>query len=550
MIKKIAEFKSNAFSTIKNVFVDPAKRKNVIIYTFITALISVLFSSFGAPQEKVTDFYMSIFIPTLLVCFVAFVITEAINASLLYMQSAIILILMGIALQLRLFKFEDKHLSFFTFDHLKLLIIAFSLALIIVPFLILFVRLADKQCEIGIPKANGETVTVTFSVKKALLALLILAIVAFYVILLVFGYEKNGAITSVRLFGVSFQIPEITKILSIIGFTFAYTLPRDEERIFKRSKLISKLPDSIVAKINKESGFIISFLILAINGLCLFVAKELGTLLIIGIMFCIQTVLHHPKAVKRLLPFILIAAIAVTAVLGYVNNHYEAVETYNAYLEEVEKSDSPGDLEEPPKPGDIDSKLKRVHDWSLNIKLLFDVEEAVENAEAKEDNSTQQSSAMEAMMLGGLFGNEYVTTYESSDKIQEINNDMAFSYLTLKLGILNALILIALFIIMFVIATKECLKNPSLTTASIGISFAAMLSVQSLVSAMSAIGFLPVIGVQLPFIGSGGAYLLISFVVLFFIIYATSGLHKNDVATEPEETTENTKEETNNVCTD
>jgi cell division protein FtsW (lipid II flippase) len=267
-------------------------------------------------------------------------------------------------------------------------------------------------------------------------------------------------------------------------------------------------------------------------------------------MFCIQTVLHHPKAVKILLPFILVAAIAVTAVLGYVNNHYEAVETYNAYLEEVEKSDSPGDLEEPPKPGEINSKLKRVYDWSLNIKLLFDVEEAVENAEAKEDNSTQQSSAMEAMMLGGLFGNEYVTAYESSDKIQEINNDMAFSYLTLKLGILNALILIALFIIMFVIATKECLKNPSLTTASIGISFAAMLSVQSLVSAMSAIGFLPVIGVQLPFIGSGGAYLLISFVVLFFIIYATSDLHKNDVATEPEETTENTKEETNNVCTD
>lgn len=550
MLKKIKEFRNDAFSTTKNVFVDPGKRKNVIIYTVITALISVLFSVFGAPQEKVTDFYMSIFIPTLLVCFIAFVITEAMNASMTYMLSAIVLILMGIALQLRLFKFEDKALSFFTFDHLKLLIIALVLALIIVPFLILFVRLADKQCEISIPKANGETATVKFPVKKALLALLILAIVAFYAILLIFGKEFNGAITSVRLFGMSFQITEITKVLSIIGFTFAYTLPRDESRIFKRSKLISKLPDSLVAKITKESGLLISLLILLINAVCLYFAKELGTLLIIGIMFCIQTVLHHPKAVKILLPFILLAAIAVTAVLGYVNSHYEAVKTYDAYLEEVENSDSPADLEEPPEPGKLNSKLKRVYDWSLNIKLLFDVEEAVENAEAKEEESTQQSSAMEAMMLGGLFGNEYVTVYESSEKIQEINNDMAFSYLTLKLGILNALILIALFIIMFIIATKECLKNPSLTTASIGISFAAMLSVQSLVSAMSAIGFLPVIGVQLPFIGSGGAYLLISFIVLFFIIYTTSGLHKNNVATENEETTETTKEEVKNVCTD
>lgn len=550
MSKKIADLKSNAFAAIKGVFIDPVKRKNVIIYTVITALFSVLFSVFGAPQEKVTDFYMSIFIPTLLVCFVAFVVTEAINASLMYMMSSIVLILMGIALQLRLFDFKTMPLTFFTFSHLKLLILAFILALIILPFLVLIIRLSDKQCEISLPRGDNETVTVTFSVKKALLALIIISLVACYAILLVFGYVKNGAKTSVRLFGMSFQMPEVTKILSIIGFTFAYTLPRNEETDAKRPKIFSKIPDFIVARITEEKGFLISLLILAINGVFLVVAKELGTLLIIGIMFCIQTILHHPKAVKKLLPFVVVAAIAVVAVLGYVNNHYEMVEAHNAYLEEVKKSDSPEDLEEPPNPGKLNSKLSRIYDWSINMKLLFDVEGAAEKVEATEEKSTQQSSAIEAMMLGGLFGTEYVTIYESPDKVQEINNDMAFSFLTLKLGVLNAILLIALFAIMFIIAVKECLKNQSLTTASVGISFAAMLSVQSLVSAMSAIGFLPVIGVQLPFIGSGGAYLLISFVVLFFIIYATSDLNKNKVTAEAEESTENTKEEANNVCTD
>ena len=515
MFKIITKFKNDAFLSVKNVFVDPDKRKNVITYTGITALMSVLFSFFGSPEEKISDFYMSIIIPMLCVCFIAFVIVEALDASIAYLMSSIVLILLGVSLQLRLVGAETDTITFWNFHHLKMLIFTLGIALLITPLLILFVKISDKQCEISLPKGKGEVGKVTFSVKKILLAILISAIIALYVLLVFAGDVKNGAKTSIKIFGNSFQITEIIKVLSVIGFTFAYTLyGADDNRSLKHWRIKSKLIG--------EYGFIISLVILAINAAFLLIVRELGTLLIIGIMFFVETVIHHPKSGKRLIPFLIVAVIAFVSIGAVAKTSHDKVEDHKAYLQQVKELDCPDDLIKPAKPTEWDNKLYNIYDrfeeYSLNLRLLFNIKNAAEEKEASENKLTQADSAIEAMMLGGLFGTEY----SSISEIQEVSNDMAFAYLALKLGVLNAILLIVLFVVMFIISVRECLNNSSHTTASLGIGFAAMFSLQAITSSMSALGFLPIIGIQIPFIGSGGAYLLVSFVVTIFIIYATS----------------------------
>ncbi len=128
----------------------------------------------------------------------------------------------------------------------------------------------------------------------------------------------------------------------------------------------------------------------------------------------------------------------------------------------------------------------------------------------------QQFLGLQAIERGGIFG--VGLNAEKYIEVPKAYNDFIFSYVAQTTGIIGAILLIALITLLCIrilIAAKHS-KDYAGTLICSGVF--AVIFVQSIINIGMVVCLLPVIGITLPFLSSGGTSLLTSFIGIGFVL--------------------------------
>jgi cell division protein FtsW len=96
--------------------------------------------------------------------------------------------------------------------------------------------------------------------------------------------------------------------------------------------------------------------------------------------------------------------------------------------------------------------------------------------------------------------------------LPEADNDFIFAVLAEEAGLIGALLVIALFIALAVVGTRVAVNSPDRFGMLLAAGITTWFLVQAFLNIGQAVGRLPVVGVPLPFVSSGGSSLVVSMV--------------------------------------
>ena len=128
----------------------------------------------------------------------------------------------------------------------------------------------------------------------------------------------------------------------------------------------------------------------------------------------------------------------------------------------------------------------------------------------RHDIGYQVAQSLISVGSGGLFG---VGLGESTQKLfflPEAHTDFIFSIIGEELGLLGALLTIALYAVVVWRGTRAALRASETFGTYLGLGLTAMLGVQAAVNMSVAMGMLPTKGLTLPFVSYGGCSLVVS----------------------------------------
>ena len=106
--------------------------------------------------------------------------------------------------------------------------------------------------------------------------LLGLAVVGIYAVLFVFGKEVAGTTAWLIVGGFSFQLTELTKVMTLLFYGLVFT---DQD-------------------LTPDKRLVLTLIILAVNGVALLLLNELGTLCILGLAFFLMGWIYLPDVRK------------------------------------------------------------------------------------------------------------------------------------------------------------------------------------------------------------------------------------------------------------
>lgn len=129
----------------------------------------------------------------------------------------------------------------------------------------------------------------------------------------------------------------------------------------------------------------------------------------------------------------------------------------------------------------------------------------------------QQYRALIAMGSGGITGNG-IGEVRAGKRVPERQNDMIFALIGEQFGFIGSVVVIACYMVIFVIGieTAGSTREPFGRLVAIGI--VAMLSGQTFINLLVATKLMPVTGVTLPFVSSGGSSLIASFMSIGLLL--------------------------------
>ncbi|MEY4618489.1 MAG: hypothetical protein RL101_675 [Actinomycetota bacterium] len=124
------------------------------------------------------------------------------------------------------------------------------------------------------------------------------------------------------------------------------------------------------------------------------------------------------------------------------------------------------------------------------------------------DVNWQAKHGVWALAAGGVSGTGFGDSKMKWSWIPEVENDFIFAIIGEEFGLIGAAVVIALFVMLGFILVKITLKSQSNYERYILIGIMAWIVLQALVNIAVVLNFLPVLGVPLPLISSGGSSLL------------------------------------------
>ena len=472
----------------------------IAVDMLVIALVSALLAIFAGSTIGGLDIYMSTFLPMLGVMLALFAFTEAVNGSRVLAVITGILILTGVLLQslLKLSKMAPSASELVTFA-----VISMCAGIIGCFFLRMF---AEK-----FPR-------------KVAMWLLGLAVAGIYAVLFVFGKEVAGTTAWLIVGGFSFQLTELTKVMTLLFYGLVFT---DQD-------------------LTPDKRLVLTLIILAVNGVALLLLNELGTLCILGLAFFLMGWIYLPD-VRKLVALALVLVLLASLVLGlcFLCNKAlhpavapEATETTapaetTAPTEAAEATEATAPAEttpatEPAGGSGEEKEEKSLAEKAISLgdkiwrkfKLRVDLVLHPDTVDPL-DGGYQTAKAQNALSLSTALGSRYEVD------IPVVQSDYIFTFLVLKMGVVYALIVLMAMLLMLVTGLQGCLANPKSAVAAVGVAFTLGMVIQSLIAAASATGAFIVIGLPFSFLSDGGTAAVTNYMMAVFIIYATGGIVKS-----------------------
>jgi cell division protein FtsW len=131
-------------------------------------------------------------------------------------------------------------------------------------------------------------------------------------------------------------------------------------------------------------------------------------------------------------------------------------------------------------------------------------------ADAASGANFQVNQSLIALGSGHLFGLGLGNSIQKYSYLPEAHTDFIFAILGEEMGLTGTLVLIVLFLAFVFFGIRVCLKTKDYFGRTLAGAVTGMIAAQTIINICVVIGYLPVTGLTLPFLSSGGTSLLIS----------------------------------------
>lgn len=134
-----------------------------------------------------------------------------------------------------------------------------------------------------------------------------------------------------------------------------------------------------------------------------------------------------------------------------------------------------------------------------------------------------------ALSSGGLLGVGFGRSRQKAFFIPEPHNDFIFSIIGEELGLIGCIFLIILFIILISRGIKTALYARDTYGTLLAIGITSVIAIQAIINIAVVSGSIPVTGVPLPFISSGGTSLFVNLLAMGVLLNISSSVDKSKV---------------------
>lgn len=499
--------------------------KLMLLTLLTTVIIGLAISLLCSIKQGGMDLFMTVMIPFVAVSMFFFVFTVFYESSIPYAALTVVLLMLGVALQVMLLIPDEADKTPTASALLKNAILGLVIALIAVPFFYYIFNHMNKR------------VAALITLGAALLL---------YFILLVKAPNNNGTRAWIYIGGRSFQLTELTKLLAVMSLACIFT----DSTLTPGRRLIRAIG------------------ILAAHALCLIVINELGTLIVICIVFIVLGFSFQPSIRGMLITIAIgILGLSVLLSIGYkcyeISNRIEEQEAIEALLEEQaaeqaeaeaqdgEEAEEAADAEEAEaaEDGEADEDAvqpipegEKIHlpapvEKIVNkgamifykVKIRFDLITAPETVD-EYNEGYQAKMARKAMLVTNWLG----TNDDYEQNVPVIESDYIFLYVLMKIGIIGAFVVLMMLMIMLIETVLRSASNPRMTEGAAAIGFICCIVVQSIVTGASSVGLIPTVGLTFAFLSDGGSATVANYMMTFFILYSFRKEYSKIEAQKPE----------------
>ena len=427
--------------------------RGLLINFFAVILIGLVVSLLCSLKAGGMDLYLAVMLPFIVICLFQFGVTSLYDSSVPYTTLTVILIFLGASLQIMLMLPAEDASG------------AYRLAI--------YAGVGTVAGLIGIPLLNY----VLNYMNKRLAALLTIGGAAFlYLVLLVAAPNISGTKAWLVIGPVSFQLTEVTKVLAVITFACIYS-------------------DGSVSPLRR---LIYAVVTLGVHGGALVLINELGTLVVITIVFLVLGFAYLPSA-KGLMAVLLVGVLCVAGLVGFSYHCYRLVYETPTQTETVETASmdegvspseavmSPTQSKSPAQQkthGKIYNKVVgKAADVFYKIRTRFMLVISPESLD-EYGEGYQAKMARKAMLVTGWLG----TSEEYEQNVPVIESDYIFLYVLMRIGVIGAFIVLAMLIAMMMETTVKVSANGNVSESAAAIGFICCIVVQSIITAASSAG--------------------------------------------------------------
>lgn len=304
---------------------------------------------------------------------------------------------------------------------------------------------------------------------------------AIMVVLISLGTEKNDTSAWIEVGTRSVQPTELLKLLFVFFHAVLWNSP-----------------------LNKRREFFISCVLTVCLALMLFAINELGTLLVILLLWIIMTFIFSGKPIQALIQLIgtVIALLSGYGILFFIHNR-------------VVEMNETGE-----KSGSVLSNLNEIYNKLHNrVMIVFNEEAMFSDVEYRNKQGYQFYKARELILKGGLFGTS------SSTKVPVGASDYAYVGLILRCGIVFAILVLVLFFFIFYRSMLRSVINSDNFESIIITGAALSLILPTFINVMGTTNLSFMTGIAIPFISYGGTNMLVSIFCVMLVIWGTCQEH-------------------------
>lgn len=448
----------------------------------IMIAVSALLAIFSSSSMGGLDLYMTTYLPMLGVVLVLFAFTEAVHGNRVVAMICASLILTGVALQ-SLLNLSDEVPS------ASELVIFAVVSMFLAIFGCFFLRLMAAVDH-----------------RKSRLFLNIVLLLL-YLLLVAAGKEIYGTKAWLVVGGFSFQLTELTKLVSLMIFGLTFT-------------------DSTMSY---EKQLLHGLITLAINALFLVLVNELGTLCVLGLTFFVLGFMYQPDLkLLALTAASLVLLAAAGLFLCYQCEHIVNPPQETVAVQDADETTPPAQTDptvpseegrETAKEESGNSLVRKFLDLGARIwrkfKLRLDLMIAPESVD-KLDGGYQNDKAKDALYLSGWLGSVY------NVPIPVVESDYIYTFLILKMGVVYGILVLVMMLVLLASGLCKSMTNRIPSIGAVGAAFTLGIVIQSLIAAASAIGAFITIGLPFTFLSDGGTAAVTNYMMAVFIIYAGS----------------------------